>query len=215
LAALARAVGSWCDRRARWLLDPRWVPAPRHGRRAAGDGRRGYNRPHSWDREPACRAGGRVPLSASALLRRRRRSRSSRWMATRRADLCPSGAFHGSSVGGRLRTHMPPTARTGARSVTSFFTGSSAPSARPGRDPALRAALARRPRAPRPQPRGTESNEGARLHRDERLGAITRPWSAAAGPLTAEPPTRSSIVCTAPADVKGAMRRSAMASGHP
>ena len=92
-------------------------------------------------------------------------------------------------------------------SVMTFFTGSSAPSARRS----LRAALARRPRAP--QASGMESRNARPGSGDERHRLRNR----ASGPE----PTHHRASDPIPNDVhavpgiKGAERRSAMASGHP
>ena len=57
---------------------------------------------------------------------------------------------------------------------------------------------------------------GLRKDRDTRsFSTAIAARSRRATPLTSEPPTRSSRVCTPPSGVKGATRRSAMASGHP
>jgi len=73
-------------------------------------------------------------------------------------------------------------------SVTTFFTGSSAPSARG----ALRAALARHPRAP------PSHREGARITKTRTPAGHATSTSSlrSAAPLTTEPPTRSLTICT-------------------
>jgi hypothetical protein len=96
--------------------------------------------------------------------------------------------------------------RQPAASVTSCFTGSSAPSAR-GRAAGGAGAPSSRPPA---------MQRGARITKTRTPTATqlaTRSGSTA--PLTTEPSTRSLTICTPAPGVKGAMRRYAMAYGHP
>jgi hypothetical protein len=83
-----------------------------------------------------------------------------------------------------------------------------------GAGPALRAALARRPRAPHPV---HPSEHGKAPVSDQETSARRSlvSWSPSASQLTSEPPTRCMRICTSAPGRKGAARRRAMASGHP